>query len=87
MFQEFMFGSGYDQLSEALRLAMLRSSLGAEGYHNCIDLCPAAICYEDTVTRLANRFQRRQSATYSRAQFNRRTQHVGKKCRQFVTEL
>ena len=80
MFEDFILCSGYDQLSEARPLPLLRSTLGAEGYRICIELCPADIGYDEIVTRLANRVQPRQSAIYSRAQFNRRNQHVSENC-------
>ena len=78
---------GYDQLSEARRLALLLRLLGPEGYPICIELCRADIGYYETETRLANRSQPRQSAIYSRAQFKRRNQHFGENCMQFVMEV
>ena len=64
-------------------LAILRSNLGAEGERICNDLCPAYIGYKDTGTRLANLFQKPQSAIYRGPQFNCRNQNAAANFLQF----
>ena len=87
MFQDHLVGCGAEHLPENRRLALLRSSLGTEGYRICSELCPNDLSFDQTVTRLANRFAPKQSRIYSRAQFNRRLQHSHENCLQFSTEL
>ena len=92
MFADFILCSGDDQLmgmtsgddrlvlwglSAARRVARRPRSLGAEGYPICSELWPADIGYDETVTRLDNRFEPDQPAIYSPEQLNRRNQHVG----------
>ena len=85
MFQDLVFGSRYDQLSEAKHV-VFRSSLGAERYPICVDQVSAEISNADTGFRLANRFQACHSAMESSAQFNRRIQHLSEDCLHLVTE-
>ena len=49
MFNDHLLAYDLITISEASKLAILRSLLGAEGYRNCIDLCPEDDVTYDTV--------------------------------------
>jgi hypothetical protein len=57
MFKDHLLAYDLDEVPEAKKIAILRTSLGAEGYRVCLDLCPEPdISYNDVVARLGNRF-------------------------------
>ena len=88
MFQDHLVAHGLDTVAEARRLTILRSSLGAQGYRICIDLCPEAdLSFDQTVQRLANRFAPQQSRILARSNFNRKIQQQGENSQQVVTAL
>ena len=55
MFKDHTIAQCRDTIAEALRLAILRTSLGAEGYRIFVDLCPEPdLCFVRTVERLTS---------------------------------
>ena len=87
MFNDYCSISQLENLPESRHLALLRSSLGTEGYRICAELCPTDSSYDETIRRLQERFSPKPSVIYARAQFNRRTQNQHENIIQFVTEL
>ena len=87
MFSDHLVAMGLDSVSENRRLALLRTSLGSEGYKICSELCPSDSSFDETVQLLQNRFAPKQSRIYSRAQFNRRVQGSHETCLEFTTAL
>ena len=87
MFTDHLVATGLDSVPEARKLAILRSSLGTEGYRICAELCTPDTTYNDTVRQLESRFAPKQSAIYSRAQFNRRLQGTHETCLEYATAL
>ena len=88
LFDDHLLAHNLDGVAEKRKLAILRSSLGAEGFRICADLCPEAdISYAETVKRLEQRFAPAPSRILARAQFNRRVQQPGEDCAQFATAL
>ena len=87
MFEDHLVATGMDSVNEARKLAILRSSLGTEGYRICTELCAPRTSYADTVEQLNNRFAPKQSTIYARAQFNRRIQSSHETCVEYVTAL
>ena len=87
LFQDHLTVQGLDTISDNRKLALLRTSLGAEGFRICSELCTGNISFTETVQRLEQRFAPRASQIYDRAQFNMRIQHSGESSLQFVTVL
>ena len=87
MFNDHLLAYDLDNISEARKLAILRNSLGAEGYRICIDLCPEDITYDTVIARLSNRFAPKMSVIYARSVCHRRVQSSDENCVQFVTAL
>ena len=87
-FQDFLKANCLENIPDDRKSAIIRSSLGSEGYRICIDLCPESdLSFTETVRRLQNRFSPASSQILSRARFNRRSQQSGEKCAEFVTVL
>ncbi len=88
MFKDHMVAYGQDELAEARRIAILKSSLGAEGYRICLSLCAdGGLSYDDVLARLSNRFAPKVSNVFARSVFHRRAQMQGESCVQFVTAI
>lgn len=88
LFDDHLIAYNLSTVDERRKLAILRSSLGAEGFRICKDLCPEAnISYADTIQRLEQRFAPAPSRILARAQFNRRVQQPDEDCAQFATAL
>ena len=88
MFNDHLLAYDLDNISGAGKLAILRSSLGAEGYRICIDLCPKDdVTYDKVLAKLSNRFAPKVSVIYARSVFHRRVQSSDENCVQFVTAL
>jgi hypothetical protein len=88
MFNDHLLAYDLDSIPVARKLAILRSSLGAEGYRICMDLCPEDdTAYDVVVARLGNRFAPKVSVIYARSVFHRRVQSNDENCVQFVTAL
>ena len=84
---DHLVATGMDSVSEAPKLAILRSSLGTEGYRISTEFSAPWASYSDTVEQLKNRFARKQSTIYARAQFNRRIQSSHETCLDYATAL
>ena len=77
-----------DGMPEVRKVAILRSSLGAEGYRICMSLCPGPdLTVRQVLTRLEARFAPRVSKIYARSFFHRRSQLHIETCVQFVSQL
>jgi hypothetical protein len=89
LFNDTLAASDLLGVSPERKLALLRASLGAEGYRICAELCPAEerLDFDQTVTRLERRFAPAPSRVFSRAKFNSRTQQPGEDSAEFVTAL
>jgi DNA-directed RNA polymerase subunit RPC12/RpoP len=88
MFKDHMIAYGQDELPEARRIAILKSSLGAEGYRVCLSLCAGDnLSFDDVLARLTDRFAPKVSNIFARSVFHRRAQLQGESCVQFVTAL
>ena len=88
MFNDHLLAYDLDNISEARKLAILRSSFGAEGYRICIDLCTEDdVTYDTVIARLGNRFAPKVSVIYAHSVFHRRVQSSDENCVQFVTAL
>ena len=88
LFNDHLLAHNLDTVPEKRKLAILRSSLGAEGYRICADLCSEAdISYDVTISRLEQRFQPPPSQILTRVQFNRRVQQSSEDTAQFATAL
>ena len=74
-------------MSEARKVAILRSSLDTEGYRIWTELCVPRTSYADRVEHLKNRFAPKQSTNYALAQFNRRIKSSNETCVEDVTAL
>ena len=73
MFNDHILAYDLDNISEARKLAILRSSLGAEGYRICIELCSEDdVTYDTVIVELDNRFAPKVSVIYARSVFHRR---------------
>ena len=87
MFNDHLLAYDIDNISEARKLAILRSSLGA-GYRICIDLCPEDdVTYDTFIARLGNRFAPKVSVIYARSVFHRHVQSSDENCVQFVSAI
>ena len=70
------------------KAALLRASLGTEGYRlYCTLTVDPRERYEDAVTKLAAYFEQPSSAIFARAQFTRCQQRPGETVAQYVTTL
>ncbi len=88
MFKDHMIAYGQDELTDARKVAILKSSLGAEGYRICMSLCTEhTLSIDDILGRLGNRFAPKVGVICARAVFHRRAQVAGESCIQFVTAL
>jgi hypothetical protein len=75
MFKDHLLAYDLDHVPETRKIAILRTSLGAEGYRICLDLCPEEdIAYDDVLARLGTRFTPKVSRIYARSVFHRRLQ-------------
>ena len=75
-------------VSERRKLAILRSSLGAESFWICADLClETNLGYDETVQRLKHRFAPVPSHRLARACLNRRLQQAIEDVGQYTTAL
>ena len=66
---------------------MLYGSLGANAARIASDLTDAKTTYDNSITRLTERFEERQSAINASTKFHRRSQQAGEDILDFVTEL
>ncbi len=83
-----MVAYGQDELQEVRQVAILKSSLGAEGYKISMVLCQDEVVTLDVVLeRLTNRFAPIVSKIYACSVFHRRYQLQGETCIQFVSVL
>ena len=88
LFDYHILAHNLDSVPEKRKLAILRSSLGAEKYRICADLCPETdLSYADTIDRLKQRFQPPSSQILAREQFNRRIHQSSEDTAQFATAL
>ena len=88
LFEDHLIAHNLEGVSERRKLAILRSSLGAEGYRICADLCPETnLGYDETVQRLEHRFAPAPSHILARAYFNRRLQQTEEDVGQYTTAL
>ena len=88
LFTDHLLAHNLDGVNDRRKLAILRSSLGAEGFRICTDLCPEVdITFDQTVDRLQKRFAPAPSHILARARFNRRIQLPDEDVGQFVTAL
>ena len=88
MFSDHQLAYDLDSIAEVRKKAILRSSLGVEGYHICMDLSPKAkVTINTLLTRLGNRFALKESVFYARSVFHRQCQSCDKQCMQFVIAL
>ena len=88
LFNDHLLAHNLENISDRRKVAILRSSLGAEGFRICSDLCPEDdLSFRDTVQRLGERFAPAPSQILARAQFNRRVQQPGEDVAQFATAL
>ncbi len=87
LFEDHLLVQGLQDIQENRKLALLRTSLGAEGYRICTELCSGTLSFDETVQRLAERFAPRASQIYERAQFNMRNQRSGENSLQYITVL
>ena len=88
LFDDHLLADNLDGVGKKRKLAILRSSLGAEGFRICTDHCPENdISYAETVRRLEQRFAPAPSRILARAQFNRRVQQPDEDCAQYATAL
>ena len=72
LFDDHLLAHNLDGVAEKRKLGILRSSLGAEGFRICADLCPEAdISFAETIHRLEQRFAPAPSRILARAPFNR----------------
>jgi hypothetical protein len=79
MFRDYMIAYGQDELPEANRIAILKSSLGAEGYRICLSLCVVDnLSFDDVLTRLTDRFAPKVRNIFARSVFHRRAQLQGR---------
>ena len=88
MFKDHMVAYDLDGLAEARKVALLKSSLGTEGYKVCLHLCPEDdLTLNEVLARLSSRFSPKVSKIYARSIFHRRSQLQGETCIQFVSSL
>ena len=88
LFNDYLLAHNLDTVPDKRKLAIHRSSLGAEGYRICAELCPEAdISYDVTISRLEQRFQPPPSQILTKSQFNRRVQQSSEDTAQFATAL
>ena len=87
MFKFFVTASGLDKEIKELKLAVLYNSLGANTARIVSDLTDAHTTYDDSITRLTERFGERLSVIYARTKFHRRSQQRGDDIFDFVPEL
>ena len=87
IFKFFVTASGLDTATEELKLAVLYGSLGAHATRIGSDLTDASTTYNESVTRLTERFGERQSIIYARTKFHRRSQQTDEDILDYVTEL
>ena len=74
--------------NKARKAALLKASLGVEGYRVYRSLTTdVSESYDNAITTLTPHFDRRPSQVYLRAQFTRRMQQSGESIAQFVTVL
>ena len=87
IFDDHLLACGLESVAEPRKLACLRSSLGAEGYKICLELCPQRSTYADTIKLLQEGFSPKPSLIFARSQFNRRRQLAADRCIKFGTAL
>ena len=87
LFKFFVIASGLDAATEELKLAVLYGSLGANRARIASDLADAHTSYDDSITRLTERFGERQSIIHARTKFHRRSQQAGEDILDLITDL
>jgi len=90
MFEDWILAIGFPtgEQHAARKAALLRASLGAEGFRIYSSLVvDRRESYDDAKTHLAEHFDRKASTFYQRAQFTRRQQRSGESISQFVAAL
>ena len=90
MFEDWLLAIGFPAGEDhaARKAALLRASLGTEGYRVYSSLvADRRETYEAAKTHLAEHFDRRASTFYQRAQFTRRQQQSGESITQYVAAL
>ena len=87
LFTDHLIANGLDTVPEQRKLAILRSSLGTEGYRICSEMCPPNLDFQQTLDSLDQRFSPPASTIFNRHQFNSRFQQTGENSLQFVTTL
>ena len=83
----FVTASGFDTANKELKLAVLHRSLGANAARIASDLTDAHTTYDDFITRLTERFRKRQSVIYARTNSNLRWQQTCEDILHFVSKL
>ena len=87
MFQDFLLASNFPENQEERKAALLRSSLGTEGYRIFAPLTKGnRQDFDQTVAILRAQFDRQSTAIFERSKFARRTQQPGE-IMKFVTSL
>lgn len=88
LFKLHLVGTGLSTAgSDEQRRACLYQALGAEGARIAAELCPESDNFEETMTKLDQRFGDRQSLIFARTRFYRRYQTDDEDILRFVTEL
>jgi hypothetical protein len=88
MFADHMVAYDLSGMPEMRKVAILRTSLGAEGYKICMSLCPEPdLNMRKVLARLEARFAPKVSKIYARSVFHRRSQFHDETCVQFVSQL
>ena len=88
MFEDFIEASNFPANQEARKAALLRASLGAEGYRIYMTLSKGEKHeYAATVAMLKGYFDRRPTQIFERAKFAQRFQRSGESILEYVTAL
>ena len=74
LYKFFVKASGLDTATVELKLAVLYGSLGAHAARIASNLTDTHTTYDDSITRLTERFGERHSIIYARTKFHRRSQ-------------
>jgi hypothetical protein len=88
MSRDHMVAYDLDSMPEVRKVAILRSSLGAEGFKVCMSLCPPDdLTLKEVMDKLQARFAPKVSKIYARTMFHREPQGHGESCLQFSSRL
>ena len=83
-----MVANDLDSMPEVRKVAILRSSLGAEGFKVCMSSCPRDdLTLKEVMDKLQARFAPKVSKIYARTMFHREPQGHGESCLQFSSRL